>query len=678
MTDTPALKIAGAEATTAPSPDRTGRWITAKQASERSGLSVGHVNRLAGDDWQHTGLARWAKLPSGQQGWLIDEGADARFVRDKSAERRAAEFDWNTIPEKPRTIALWRLGLLKDWKLARESAPKGTTIDAVAESFLRSRHLDLSVRSLHRLQRRFIELGVPYGLLDHRVAAPSRTSDYADFYAMFRATLLEFGQAAPTTVYKLVCAKIRTQKIDFAIPTDRQARNFAATIPLGEMVYHRQGPKAFDDKCAAFCARDWTTIRVTEGYGDQARPVTRPMETNDIWIADHHPCDVIVKYEGKLIRPWLTAWQDGRSRRVVGRWFSPRDPNSSTVLLSLRDAILRNELLVPLWAYTDNGKDFDAWMWDGQTKRDRRLRVTHDQDRFGGVYQQLQIGHLRAKPYNAKAKPVERFFGTFERQVGVFEPTYCGRNPMVKPERLADRLARGLAPDYADFVARATAWIDDVYPNNTHTGQGLDGQRPIDVYNANLHTRRVTTLENLDCCLQIITRPIKVGRNGVTVNKRTYGRCDPALRNLLGREVQLRIDPEDVRTAQVWTTDGKQRLCVVSCNELAVLDVTSDAAYREGLAIQTRHNNDIKRASKRGLRMIESPIEILRDDAIARKRADDAKSPPPGRPAPRISMIQTGIDAASIAEQPVLAKAAGAEHMTRAVDSTLAMFAADD
>jgi hypothetical protein len=34
--------------------------------------------------------------------------------------------------------------------------------------------------------------------------------------------------------------------------------------------------------------------------------------------ADHHRCDVWVRHAGKHVRPWLTCWEDVRSRKIVG------------------------------------------------------------------------------------------------------------------------------------------------------------------------------------------------------------------------------------------------------------------------------------------------------------------------------------------------------------------------
>lgn len=649
------LKLVLPPEDSAPSP--VGRWISLDVAAERAEMNTGTLRRLCLEKWQHIGLAKTTKLPSGQQGWMVDEGADPRFAAAKPTEQLAREFDWNTVPEKQRQIGLFRLQLLTDWRAAcKDRFARNQTQEQITQAFIKSRRLNMSSRNIYRLDARWREMGTPDGLLDGRLPAGKEQSSYEPFYAMLKDLFLEFGNAKVSPIYRLAARRALQQGMD--VPCLRQARRFIETVCPAEATYHRVGPKAFDDLYAAYCERDFTQIRLAEGFGEKQKIIVRGMESNDIWCADHHICDAFVNDNGQIIRPWLTVWQDMRSRRIVGYVWSKSTPNSATVMLCLRDAIIRNGLSVPRFCYTDNGKDFDAWVFDGRTKRERRLKIKHDQDSFSGVYAQLQIGHIHAKPYNAKAKPVERWFRTFEESFNVFQPGYCGGGTAKKPERLADILDRGRVPDFDDYVHEASAWIDEAYANQAHGGQGMDGKSPAVVYEEQLLTIRTTTTQQLDVCLMTASRPIKVGRNGVKVNYRTYGRADPALRELVGQKVMLRFDPNDVRTAQVWSADGKQRLCLVTCNDLEMFDTTSEPTFRAAIQETARHNRELKKIQKRGMRKIVSPTEILIQDAVAKARDAAPPTPPPTR---KVSMIQTGIDPASISDQTPFKQAAGGE-----------------
>jgi len=97
----------------------------------------------------------------------------------------------------------------------------------------------------------------------------------------------------------------------------------------------------------------------------------------------------------------------------------------------------------------------------GETKKERRARrserqtihIEHDMPRFAGVFQLLQIAVWHALPFNAKAKPVERFFGTYEDQFGRLTHSYCGNKPENKPHHLAERLKKGEAVPFDSYVA---------------------------------------------------------------------------------------------------------------------------------------------------------------------------------------------------------------------------------
>jgi hypothetical protein len=99
------------------------------------------------------------------------------------------------------------------------------------------------------------------------------------------------------------------------------------------------------------------------------------------------------------------------------------------------------------------------------------VRVEHDRRHFKGILGSMECEVWHAIEFNAKAKPVERFFGTYEEQFGKMEHTYCGRNPQEKPEHLEERLEKGEAPTFR-AVRAARCHLDR--PGLSHP----DPQRP--------------------------------------------------------------------------------------------------------------------------------------------------------------------------------------------------------
>src|SRR5690606_923495 len=160
-------------------------------------------------------------------------------------------------------------------------------------------------------------------------------------------------------------------------------------------------------------------------------------------------------------------FMDMASRKIVGWTIRAADPDTEAILAALVDGFRTHG--VPESVYTDNGLDFDAQAITGQTKAQRRQanakvkRVEFDQQRIGGVYAALGIRHIRATPYRPQAKPVERFFRTYEERAGRLWPTYCGSTPQDRPEGLQQRLDAGKAPTLEAFIEHFKGWLEADY-----------------------------------------------------------------------------------------------------------------------------------------------------------------------------------------------------------------------
>ena len=86
------------------------------------------------------------------------------------------------------------------------------------------------------------------------------------------------------------------------------------------------------------------------------------------WDGDHSQLDFWCLYNGRPIRPWITAWLDWRSRRVVG-WVLTDAPNSSTVLAAFRMAMLDDANMGgPDIVWIDLGREYESYMFLWLTK----------------------------------------------------------------------------------------------------------------------------------------------------------------------------------------------------------------------------------------------------------------------------------------------------------------------
>src|SRR5690606_18609814 len=128
----------------------------------------------------------------------------------------------------------------------------------------------------------------------------------------------------------------------------------------------------------------------------------------------------------------------------------------------------------------DNGKDY----------RTAYIFHTVDKEKISSIAKQLDIVSHYALPYNAKAKPIERVFRTFEEQFGKLWKSYCGNQVYNRPERLKEM---GLEeyPTFEEWQELHDMYIEKWYNQSPHRGQGMNNKSPSEVYRACLEEKRI-------------------------------------------------------------------------------------------------------------------------------------------------------------------------------------------
>lgn len=157
-------------------------------------------------------------------------------------------------------------------------------------------------------------------------------------------------------------------------------------------------------------------------------------EAGKSWVGDHAQHDVWCWCGNLLVRLWLTSWLDWRTDKLTGWMLSP-EPNSATILAAFGHGIRdKSNMGGPADAIIDNGKHYDGYTWDGQTKQQRLRRFVNagdgDESTFNGLFGLLNIEPHYTTPYNPAGKaPQERFYRTVHEQFDKTFPTYCGSTP---------------------------------------------------------------------------------------------------------------------------------------------------------------------------------------------------------------------------------------------------------
>jgi hypothetical protein len=247
----------------------------------------------------------------------------------------------------------------------------------------------------------------------------------------------------------------------------------------------------------------------------------------------------------------------------------------------------------------------------------------------------LSILVRHAREYNAKAKPIERLFGTLCSRFSKLWPTYCGSSPEGRPADLGDKLKRNLAPPLDEFVAAFGDWLDADYHHRAHGGHGMNGRTPREVYEATLISKRVVDPRLLDSLTMRRLPPQKVGRNGVTVGGLAYGRGDLAA--YFGRTVVVAIDDRSVGAGvQVYDLDGKL-ICVARANARIPFLADRDEV-QAAIAEIRRDKRCVREAHQSRMRMHDSlPDRLYR--RAAKQRTAMRNQPPPS-----LVPVRTGLD----------------------------------
>ena len=167
----------------------------------------------------------------------------------------------------------------------------------------------------------------------------------------------------------------------------------------------REGNKALHDKVLPYITRDVSKL-----------------EVGDVIVGDGHRLSFFVKnpYTGNPVRPTLVAYQDWKSGGFVG-FEIMLEENTQCIASALRNSII-NLGKVPKFVYQDNGRAFKAKYFI--------------ENGISGLFTNLGIQPIYAKPYNAKAKPIERLFIELQNSFEVMLPSYTGTSIVKKPAQL--------------------------------------------------------------------------------------------------------------------------------------------------------------------------------------------------------------------------------------------------
>lgn len=355
----------------------------------------------------------------------------------------------NFTPEKSKQIALARLDVVHQWLEFRKKSQNKlqADYDFVKLHNSSNSHLfeilgKISRGSLHRWY------SMLNGAEDYTKLLPQykystvreyRTVLNNEEIKIFMGLLLHpnrlsIGKAIALTKYKL------HEQGQAFIPADITFRRYAKWFKdnnYDKWILARDGEKALSDKVEPYIKRDASLL-----------------EVGDILIADGHKLafQVINPFTGKPCRATLVGFLDWKSTALVG-YEIMLEENTQCIASALRNAIINLDM-IPKVVYQDNGRAFRAKYFTD----DKGFTELG----FQGLYSKLGIETVFARPYNARAKVIERFFKEFQEGFEKLLPSYVGSSVNNKPAYMMrnERLHKSWHNEYIPTIEETIKMID--------------------------------------------------------------------------------------------------------------------------------------------------------------------------------------------------------------------------
>ena len=444
-------------------------------------------------------------------------------------------------PEKSKKVALARLDLLNQWKEFRRKSENKlqADYDFVNLHNTSNSHLfqilgKISRGSLHRWNT------ILNGTEDYTKLIPqykySKVNEYRTILTdeeikIFMGLLLHpnricIGKAIALTKYKL-----QQQGQNF-IPTDATFRRYANWFKnnnYDKWILARDGEKALSDKVEPYIKRDASLL-----------------EVGDILVADGHKLafQVINPFTGKPSRATLVGFLDWKSTALVG-YEIMLEENTQCIASALRNSIINLDM-IPKVVYQDNGRAFRAkYFTDDKGFTELGFR---------GLYAKLGIETVFARPYNARAKVIERFFKEFQESFEKLLPSYVGSSIQNKPaylmrnEKLHKQLHSDFVPTLDETINMIDMWLSF---KNSQPCPNIPDKTIAEVLSERkIQNIDVNTLDDFMLATEVKT----IQRNGIR-----FLNCDYFDERLYGfkSKVLIKYNLFDLTSIKVFTTKGE-------------------------------------------------------------------------------------------------------------------------
>ncbi len=446
--------------------------------------------------------------------------------------------------EERKEISTWNK-IINEWQQFRALKKCKVEADEAFIEMAQIRYPDIKInrRILYRKDKAMRENG-NIALVDgrgkHKAHAKKLTDEMWDIFEYYY-----LDQSRKTVKLCMTLTELNLKQMGredlLPLPSVTTFQRAVSSIPIPYVKYFRFSEKQFIGECAPYIKRM---------YDD--------LESNDIWVADNHTFDIMVNKNDSPVRVYLTAFMDVRSRKITG-WCVTDAPSSDATIYALKHGC--EKYGVPKALYTDNGREFLFHDLGGNGFR--KKRKDGEPLKLPSILDDLDIEFRTALPRNARAKGIERAFCTVKETFSKLYEGYTGGTILEKPDKLKSivKMPEKLTA-ITEFEHQVDTYINGWYNKQPHSGEGMNGKSPDEVYAANLVEQRVIPKDKLNLMFMRYAKgnkgTIKVGKNGVSL--KFYGEelqywNEDLWKLYYGKDVYVRYSPDNLSEVRIYDKD---------------------------------------------------------------------------------------------------------------------------
>lgn len=520
-------------------------YLTTKEVAELTGLNRRSIRRKC-EKGEFVVRERKSKKGGTKYAIALSSLPEKAQEKYKSKHSKAPSRKDEALKDMPgwkRDAAFERFEILKKWEQFAKERGSGTSncADEFCAEVLEGK---CTRPTLYRWKKRMKEGGVAALAPDWKNG--KKPLDDKMFSPEAKKWVHDFWLHPNCPSKKLAYDELKEQAKweGWKVPSYTSVKQLLDAIPEPVKAKHRYGSKYMDDKIFPYLERDNTKLK--------------PMQ---VIVADHHQLDIATRMpDGRIIFPWLTGWEDVRSNKILS-WVIVSQPNSDSINISLYEMI--DKYGIGEWLLLDNGKDFKCMLFTGDGRKNwawakNKIRVEINESEWEGIYKELGFkGVIWAKPRNAKAKKIERFFKEVVNRFSVYFRSFRGRKVSERPEGLQKKIKRGDVVEFEDLKEMMHHFIDTKHnAKRPHHGKGMEGRTPNQVFYSMKKTKLAVKEEELVLLMSKVHKPKQVRQQGVELLNGWYWN-DRVQMDYFGEMVNIRYVEHDISKVYFFDMNWK-------------------------------------------------------------------------------------------------------------------------